>query len=115
MQPQDRYPQLIAAAVAATGVLFLCAGVFELSFIQTQPPGTYFLIGFAVVFILGGSFFFLRARQGELQPQGESVTEIRMRAIENLESPEMVSRIAQEDPDPTIREKALERLEEMAS
>jgi hypothetical protein len=115
MKLADSHPQLIAAAVAATGVLFLCAGLLELPFLEVQPPGGYFLMGLAIVFIFGGGFFLLKAKQGDLEPQGVTITDVRKRAIEKMESPELLSQIAREDPKPEVRRKAMKRLEEIAS
>jgi hypothetical protein len=115
MQGQERHPQLIAAAVAATGALFLAAGVMEWSFLQAQPPGAYLLTGISVAFILGGGYFFFMAHRGHLDPQGETIVEVRMRAIENMRSTELISRIAQDDPDPEVRQKALQRLTEITA
>jgi hypothetical protein len=115
MQGQERHPQLIAAAVAVTGAFFLAAGLMEWPFFQAQPPGAYLLIGLSVAFLLGGGYFFFKARRGHLEPQGETITEIRMHAIENMQSTELISRIAQDDPDPKVRRKALQRLTEITA
>jgi hypothetical protein len=38
-----------------------------------------------------------------------------MRAIENMQSTELISRIAQDDSDPEVRQKALQRLTEIVA
>jgi hypothetical protein len=115
MKLADSHPQLIAAAVAATGGLFLIAGIMEVPFLRAEPPGAYYLIGLAILFVLGGGFFLLKAKQGDLEPQGITVTDVRKQAIEKMESPELLSQIAREDPKPEVRKKAMKRLEEIAS
>jgi hypothetical protein len=87
----------------------------EWPFFQAQPPGAYLLIGLSVAFLLGGGYFFFKARRGHLESQGETITEIRMHAIENMQSTELISRIAQDDPDPEVRRKALQRLTEITA
>lgn len=109
------HPHLIAAAVAVTGALFMAAGLIEFAFLEVQPPGRYFLLGISVVFILSGGYFLFKARRGSLEPQGETITDVRKQAIEKMASTELLSQIAREDPEPEVREKALERLEEIAS
>lgn len=113
MKLVDSHPQLIAAAIVATGALFLGASLLEFPFMTVEPPGAYFMMGVAVVFIAGGSYFLLKARRGDLKPQGVTVTDVRKQAIEKMESPELLSQIAREDPKPEVRDKALKRLEEI--
>jgi hypothetical protein len=115
MHRQDRDAQVIAAAIIATGTLFLSAGLFEFSFLTVLPPGAYFLTGLSIVFILGGGYFFIKAWRGHLEPQGKTITEVRIQAIEKMDSAELLSQIASEDPDNEVRAKALERLESIAA
>ena len=109
----DSHPQLIAAAIAATGALFLGASLMEFPFMRAEPPGAYVLMGVAIVFIFGGSYFLLKAHRGHLKPQGVTVTDIRKKAIEKMESPQLLAQIAKEDPKSEVRDKALKRLEEI--
>lgn len=112
---KERYPELIAAAVVLTGVFFLAAGVMEWPFLQVQAPGAFVLMGVSVAFILGGGYFLYKAQRGHLEPDGETITDVRIRAIENMQSAELISRIAQDDPDPEVRQKALQRLTEITA
>ena len=115
MGQQERHPQFIAAGIFATGVLFLAASIFEIPFLIVQPPGAYFLMALSIVFMFYGGFFFVKALRGQLQPHGETITAIRLQAIQKMESPEMLSQIARDDPDTTVRAKALEKLETIAA
>jgi hypothetical protein len=115
MKIMERHPQLIAAAIAATGALFLGASILEFPFLQTEPPGVYFLMALAIVFLFCGSYFLIKANRGQLDPSGKTVTDVRLGAIENMDSAELLSQIAREDPDADVREKALARLEEIAA
>lgn len=114
MKLVDSHPHLIAAAIAATGGLFLGAGIIGFPFLQAEPPGVYFMLGLAIAFIFGGGFFLLKAKQGDLEPQGITVTDVRKQAIAKMESTELLSQIAREDPKPEVRKKAMKRLEEIA-
>jgi hypothetical protein len=115
MPIKERLPEMIAAAVALTGVFFLAAGVLEWTFLQIQAPGAFVLTGVSVALILGGGYFFFKAWRGHLEPNGETVADVRMRAIANMQSAELVSRIAQDDPDPKVRKRALQRLTELTA
>lgn len=107
------HPQLIAAAIAANGALFLGASVLDFPFLEVQLPRAYFLMGLSIVFLFGGGYFFIKAHRGYLKPQGITVTDVRKEAIEKLDSTELLNQIAREDPKAEVREKALERLEEI--
>lgn len=115
MSQRERHPQLIAAGIVATGALFLAASIFEIHFLSVQPPRAYFLTALSIVFMFYGGYFFVKALRGQLKPRGETITEIRLQAIEKMDSPEMLSQIAREDPDTTVRAKALEKLETIAA
>lgn len=115
MPIKERHPELIAAAVALVGVFFFAAALLEWSFLQLQAPGAFLLIGVSVAFILGGVYFLFKAQRGLLEPNGETIVDVRMRAIENMQSADLISRIAKEDPDPDVRQKALQRLTEITA
>jgi hypothetical protein len=115
MKRMPWHPQLIAAAIAAAGALFLSASILEFPFLQTQPPGAYFLMALAIVFLLSGGYFLIKAQRGELQPRNKTVAEVRLQAVGKMDSTELLSQIAQEDPDADVREKAVERLEEIVA
>lgn len=115
MNLKENHPHWIAAAIAATGALFLGASFLKLPFLTVTPPGAYILMGIAVVFIFGGIYFLLKARRGALKPREITVTDVRKEAVEKMESPELLSRIAREDPLPEVREKAKVRLEEITA
>lgn len=115
MNLAENHPQVIAAAIAAVGALYLGASLLELPFLAINPPGAYFMMGLAIVFLFAGGFFLIKARRGGLKPQGVTITDVRKKAIEKMESPELLRQIAREDPKPEVRQKALKRLEDIAS
>jgi hypothetical protein len=114
MRPTDRHPQFLAAAIAATGALYLAPLFLDLPFPAPQPPGAYFLMGLSAVYVAAGACFFVRARQGALEPQEKTVTDVRLQAVAKMESRELLSRIALEDPEAAVRRQAARRLEEIA-
>jgi hypothetical protein len=111
----ERHPQLIAAAIAATGAFFLGASILEFTFLQTEPPGVYFLMALSVIFLFCGSYFLIKAMRGQLHPSGKTVTDVRLNAIDKQDSAELLRQIARDDPEVEVREKALARLEEIST
>ena len=78
-------------------------------------PGAYFLMGLSALFLLSGGYFLFKAVKGPLHPQGKTVTDVRLAAVEKMDSAELLGRIAREDPVADVREKAMARLEEIAA
>jgi hypothetical protein len=115
MKIMERHPQLIAAAIAATGALFLGASILEFSFLQTEPPGVYFLMALSIIFLFCGCYFLIKALRGQLHPSENTVTDVRLKAIEKMNSTELLNQIAREDPEGKVREKAMARLEKIAT
>ena len=115
MQHQKKHLQFIAGAITAVGTLFLCANILQLSFLTTQPPGAFFLSALSISFVFGGIYYFIKASRGELKPNGKTITDVRIQAVEKMHGKELLSRIARKDPDYKVREKAIERLEELAA
>ena len=112
---QELYVQFIAGAIAAVGALFLSASFFEYSFLTTQPPGAYFLSALSICFIFAGLYFSVKAYRGLLRPSGKTITDVRIQAVEKLQGTKLLNQIAREDPDRVVREKAIERLEELTA
>lgn len=115
MHHPERHLQFIAAAVSAVGALFLSATIFEFSFLTTQLPEAYFLSGLSICFIFGGVYFLIKAYRGQLRPSEKTITDVRIQTVEQMQDKELLSQIAREDPDTTVREKAIQRLEEFAA
>jgi hypothetical protein len=115
MRFAERHSQIIAAAVAATGALFLAASIFSFPFLSVQPPGAYFLMALSIAFMFSGVHFFIKARRGQLAPGRKSITDVRLQAIEKMDSPDMLRQIARDDPDTAVRSKALKKLETLAA
>jgi len=115
MKHRERHLLVIAAAISAVGAFFLCASLFRLPFIDTQPPGAFFLSGLSICLLFGGIYYFIKAFRGQLKSGGKTITDVRIQAVEKMQGKELLSRIATEDPDKIVREKAIERLEELAA
>ena len=103
----------VAAYVAIVGLFFIVLPVVQTSLIEFKAPNKYFLMGFAFILFVGGCWYGYLSLKGELEPDGVSVAEIRMEALEKIESVTYLAKAAQNDLDPEVREKAQERLEEI--
>lgn len=115
MQRQELHAQFIAGAIAAVGALFLSASFFEYSFLTTQPPDAYFLSALSICLIFGGLYFSVKAYRGLLEPSEKTITDVRIEAVEKMRGTKLLRQIAKEDPDRVVREKAIERLEELTA
>ncbi|MGD9329786.1 MAG: hypothetical protein PVJ53_00670 [Desulfobacterales bacterium] len=115
MQHQERHLIFIAAAISAVGALFLSASLFSLPFLTTQPPGSFFLSGISICLLFAGIYYCIKACRGQLKPKGKTITDVRMQAVEKMQGKALLSRIAREDPDKAVRQKAIERLEKIAA
>jgi hypothetical protein len=111
----DFLPQLLSVTIAVTGVFLLAACLLDLPFLTIRPPGVFWAGGYAVILIAAGIYFFICARRGKLEPHGHTVAEVRMEAIEKMQSTDLLSRIALEDDDKDVRHKAARRLEEITA
>jgi hypothetical protein len=108
-------PHFLSVAIVATGFFYMAACLLDLPFLTIRPPGAYWIGGYAAILISAGIYFFICARRGKLEPQGHTVAEVRMEAIEKIQSTELLSRIALEDDDKDVRHKAARRLEEITT
>lgn len=107
-------PLFVALYVAAVGCFFALLPVLQTDLIEFKAPNKYYLIGFAVVLLVLGCWNVYAALKGKLEPSDVSVVEIRKAALEKIESEVYLAKTAKEDPDPEVRQKALERLKEIA-
>jgi hypothetical protein len=113
MSYRQYFPLLVAAFLTATGIFFLAVPFFNLPVFDTEPPREYFLMGLSAGLCLLGILYIVLFRRGELKRRGESLTEVRKKALESVSTESYLAKIANEDPDPEVRAKALERLKKL--
>jgi len=70
-------------------------------------------MGISFIFFLLGVRYAYLALKGKLEPKGISVTEIRKQALEKMKDKAYLAKTAKDDPNPEVRQKALERLKEI--
>ena len=104
----------VSVYVTIVGLFFSVLPVVQTSLIEFKAPNKYYLMGFAFIFFACGCYYAYLSLKGKLEPEGVSVAEIRKEALEKIESETYLAKAAQDDPDPEVREKALERLKEIS-
>jgi hypothetical protein len=99
--------------VAAVGLLFLAAVLFDLPPLQVKSPGSYIISAVSLFFVLFGLAYGYLLATGRLERQGRTITEVRQEAIEKMRDQNLLAKTAKDDPNPLIREGAKERLQEL--
>jgi hypothetical protein len=113
MQLERMFAHVVAGYLIAVGLFFGLASVFQMPYLHIEPAGKFYVLAISAVFAaLGVSSFFL-LRKGKLKKKGAPLTEVRQEAIEKLKDPELLSRIAIQDDDSELRDKAKERLKDL--
>lgn len=113
MHLERMFAHIIAAFLIAVGLIFGFASVIQMSFLDVQPSGKHIVLGISAVFALGGISAFYLLRKGKLKKAGASITDIRQEAIEKMNDPQLLSRIATKDANTALRELAQDRLKEL--
>lgn len=107
------FPLLIACYVVTVGLFLFGATIFDISFIGLASTKPQIIIIISFLLIVSGCYYGYRALKGKLKPEGKSVTEIRKQAIEKIKTESYLAKIAKEDSDSEVRNKAIERLQEL--
>ncbi|MCG6916647.1 MAG: hypothetical protein LJE89_03780 [Deltaproteobacteria bacterium] len=97
----------------SVGLFFLITLLFDTEVFSADPPGKYFLGAIAAVFVVFGVVYLSLYWKEKLPEHGKSIVEVRKEAILNIKDESLLAKIATEDPNPRLREKARERLQEI--
>ena len=104
---------IVAGYLIAVGLFFGLASIFQMPYLQIKQTGKFFVLGISAVFVaLGVGSFFLLCK-GKLKKKGATLTEVRKEAIEKMNDPQLLSRIATKDENTELRELAQDRLKEL--
>jgi hypothetical protein len=103
----------VAGYVVAVGVFFGVSVLIEGAILDSEPPGSHFLIVFSFICIGTGTYFIFMLNRGKLEKSGKSIVEVRQESIERLKDPALLAQIAVEDQNPEVRKTAEERIEEL--
>ncbi len=113
MKNRHRLPVVIASLIAMTGAHFLISTVMDLPWLTYTDRPPVAAMAVSALLTLAGACFLVAALRGTLEPAGESVREVRKRALEKVATRSYLVRVAENDPDPEVRKKALEQIHEM--
>ncbi len=109
---QDRFTVFVLTAfVTAVGLLFLTAVFFDVPRLEVKSPGSYILSAVSLFFVLFGLTYGYLLKTGRLERRGRSSAEVRQEAIEKMRDQSLLARLARNDPNPSVREAARERLQ----
>lgn len=108
-------PFWVSVYITVVGVSCGLIPILQITDFEFKAPNKYFLLGIAVVFIASGVRYTYLSLAGKLEPRGLSVADVRKEALEKIESEAYLAKAAKDDPDPEVREKALERLKEITA
>ena len=108
-----KFPLIVASYIIAVGLFFTAAALFEIPLIGLKSSRPQVMIIISIVLSFMGFYYMYMALKGKLRPQGESITEIRKKAVNNIKTEAYLATMAKEDPDPEIRNTANERLKQL--
>lgn len=104
----------IACYVLVTGLVFLILPLAQTPWMVVKTPNRHFLTALSLVFCAVGARYARLAWKGRLESEGIDIKDVRKEALDRISDETYLARVAKEDPVPEIREKALQRLEEVA-
>jgi hypothetical protein len=113
MNLRKNIPYAIAGFVTAVGVLFCVSVLIDGILVDTEPPGSHVLIGISIFFMSVGIYYMYLLSRGKLKGSGKSIVDVRQEAIEKMDDPVLLARIASGDEPSEIRKNAQKRLEEI--
>ena len=105
--------RIIAGYLIAVALLFGFASVAQIPYVDVQPTGKLWILGISAVFAIFGISSLYLLRKGKLKREGASISEVRQEAVEKMNDPMLLSRIATRDPNTKLREVAQKRLTEL--
>lgn len=113
MYLKEKFPLFIACYVMAVGLFLSGVTFFDISFIGFDSSKPQIIITVSLVLIISGVYYSYRALKGKLEPEGKSVAEIRKQVLGKIKTESYLAKVAEEDSDPEVRKKAIERLQEL--
>lgn len=104
---------LIAGFLIAVGLLFGIASTVGMPYIDVQRSGRLPVLGISAFFVIAGVGALYLLRKGKLKKEGVSIADVRQEAIEKMNDPKLLARIATQEPDAELRASAQDRLKEL--
>ncbi|MGD8801443.1 MAG: hypothetical protein PVJ44_23205 [Desulfobacterales bacterium] len=103
----------IAGYLIAVGLLFGAASTIRIPYINVQPSGQMPVLVISAFFVVAGVGALYLLRKGKLKKEGVSIADVRQEAIEKMNDPKLLARIATQEPDDELRASAQDRLKEL--
>ena len=83
------------------------------SFLELKAPGSYYLLGLSVLFVVTGILTSYLRYRGRLKRIGITTEDIRQETISKLKDEQLLAKIALKDKNEETRQAAAERLQEI--
>lgn len=115
MDLKEKFPLFVACNIIAVGLFFTATALFEIPLIGLKSSKPQVMIIISLVLVCMGLYYTYMVLKGKLKPEGESLTEIRKRAVDKIKTETYLATLAEEDPDPEVRNAANERLKQLVS
>ena len=113
MDLKKNSPYAIASFVIMVGVLFCISALIDGLLVDVKPHRSHYVIGISIIFIGAGTYYLYLLSQGKLKKSGKSIVEIRQEAVDKMDDPVLLARIASGDEPLEVRKTARARLEEI--
>lgn len=114
MNAKQIYLSILSFYVMMVGLVYAATIILDLPLFNSTAPGSYYLMAIAVFFFSAGIFFMIKALKGELKRKGGTIIDVRLEAVQKMNSIELLAQIAKNDPVAKVRKKAKDRLKEIA-
>jgi hypothetical protein len=106
-------PFVLTTFVTGVGLLFLAAVLFDLPPLRVQSPGSIVLAAVSLFFVLFGLTYGYLLATGRLERKGRTISEVRLEALGKMRDQNLLARMANDDPNPSVRKTAQERLQKL--
>ena len=103
----------IAGYLIVVGLLFGIASTIQMPYFSVQPSHQWLVLGISAFFLVAGIGAFYLLRKGKLKKEGVTIADVRQEAIEKMNDPKLLSKIATQEPDAALRATAQDRLKEL--
>ncbi len=107
------FPYLVSVFIICVGLFFIAAGFTGRPYLEVKPPGSRFLLGLSIFFVVVGLLAAYFTYHGKLKKIGITTAEVRSETIAKLKDAKLLAKIALEDEEHQVREAAAERLKEL--
>jgi hypothetical protein len=109
---KNGFSYVVTGYIIAVGLFFMVSSLIDGTFLDLEPPASYFLVVLSIIFIGAGIYSIFLLNRGKLERSGKSITQVRQESIEGLKDQALLAKIALEDSNPEVRKAAENRLKD---